>query len=92
MQESAHASGETKYTLDRARIHSLCQQNRIKASPLGSEGYEEYHEACKAANPGKTLRVPKPRLPLGEMEEKPVNHGMFDTISSCLFSNTFLEV
>ena len=86
------ASGETKYTMNRARIRSLDCQTRNKASLLGSEGYEEYEEACKAANPEKNPGVPKPRLQLEEMEEKTLNHGMFDTILSCLFSNIFLEV
>ena len=88
--------GETKYTRLRARIRSLYQQARNKSSLLGSEacseGYEEYEEACTAANPKKTTGVPKLRLRLCEMEEKPVKHGMFDTILSCLFSNIFVEV
>ena len=84
--------GETKYTLERARTRMLRQQALNKATLFGTEGYEEYEEACKAANPEKTPGVPKPRLRLGEMEEKPMNHGMFDTILSCLFSNIFLEV
>ena len=92
MSGTRFAKGETKYTMNRARIRSLQQQNRNKASLLGSEGYEEYEEACKAANPEKTPGVPKPRLRRGEMEEKPVTHGMFDHILSCLFSNIFLEV
>ena len=66
--------------MNRARVRGLGQQANVKASLLGCEGYEEYEEACKAANPGKTPCVPKPRLRLGEMEEKPVNHGMFNTI------------
>ena len=92
LKASRHASGETKYTMERARIRSLKHQNDIKATLLGTEGYEAYSAACDAANPAKTPGVPKPRLPLEQMEEKPLNHGMFDTILSCLFSNIFLEV
>ena len=76
------ASGQTKYTMDRARIRSHTQQNIIKASLLGSKGYEEYDEACKAANPEKTPGVQRPRRELQEMEEKTQNHGMFALILS----------
>ena len=78
--------------MNRARVRSLGQQASIKSTLFGSEGYEEYVEACKAANPERAPGVPKLRLRLCEMEEKPVNHGMFDTILSCLVSNIFVEV
>ena len=73
-------SGETKYTTERARVRSLDTQAQNKATLFGTEGYEEYSAACDAANPEKPPGVPKPRLPLEKMEEKPLNHGMFALI------------
>ena len=64
----------------------------VKASLQGCEGYDEYEDACKAANPENTPGYPKPRLQLHKMEEKTNDHGMFDILLSCLFSNIVLEV
>ena len=87
-------SGGTKYTRERERTRSLDSewQSVVKATRVGSKGYGEYEEACKAANPENTPAVPKHRRLPGEMEEKPLNHGMFAIILSCLLSNIFLEV
>ena len=54
-------------------------------------GPDEYVAVCKEANPQKAAGAPKPRLELHEMQEKTVNHVMLVIISSCLFSNMFLE-
>ena len=88
------ANDITSFMVERDRVRSLDHQSRVKADLFGTEleGYEDYAAACLEANLKKTPVVPKPRLRLGEMEEKPVNHGMFDTILYCLFSNIFLEV
>ena len=87
-------SGETQYTPERERAHSLTQQSSGKATstPLGCEGYEEYAAACDEANPEKAPGVPKPRLALEEMEEETLNNGMFAFILSYFLSNIFLEV
>ena len=46
-------SGGTKYTRERERTRSLDSewQSVVKATRVGSKGYGEYEEACKAANP-----------------------------------------
>ena len=89
-------SGETKYTLERARTRMLRQQALNKATLFGTEGYEDYAAACLEANPEKNPQVLKPRCQLDEMEEKTLNHGMFALIPYCLLSNSllapFLEV
>ena len=75
----------------RERVLSLDHQSRVKANLFGTEGYEEYAAACKAANPEKTPGVPKPRRRIQEIEEKTLNHGMFALISSCLFLTFFFN-
>ena len=46
-------SGETKYTLERARTRTLAMQALNKATLFGTEGYEDYAAACLEANPEK---------------------------------------
>ena len=84
------ACGETKYTMERARIRSLKYQSWAKANLIGTAGYDDYAAACDEANPEKTPA--KPRRQLEDIEEKTLNHGMFALILSCLLSNIFPEV
>jgi len=49
------AAGKTSYMEERDRIRSLHRQFVIKATLVGSEGYGQYEEACKAANPKKVM-------------------------------------